>query len=174
MLKFDCGSLLYLIVFFKISVGFEMKHWINCHKRWNTSHEFLVVFRDQCRYGTERARGGLGEPAMRARVRFIKFLRVRGGNGQKNLTCAGLCSSQSGNDNKQLCRWLRHGFFPHLEFSTGKQIHKITLTIQMKNSNDEESCRRKNVVVQKKDRCRILNETEKLIEWTNTRRNSRK
>jgi len=31
--------------FLRASVLFAMNHWISCHHRWKTLHEFLVVFR---------------------------------------------------------------------------------------------------------------------------------
>ena len=51
------GFILYLVLF-KTSIGFEMNYWVTCHERWNMLHEFSVVFRDRCTFGTETVPGG--------------------------------------------------------------------------------------------------------------------
>ena len=61
-------GLTYFIEFFSTSVGFWMNHWINCHKQWNTLHEFLVVFRERCRFGKKTVWGG---PAGQVRVKIL-------------------------------------------------------------------------------------------------------
>jgi len=103
----------YFTVFLWASVGFEMNHWINFHKRWNTLREILVVFRrwqvpaETVRVGyagVGRLRGmdagfkvcGLEVCGCRSVTRFPKFLLVRtgfklcGAGASNNLSRTGL------------------------------------------------------------------------------------